>query len=439
MIANKLISRQNIFLTIAFIALFLSYTLNTWRVADHDSFTNFDRPDEGMIISRLDRSQHEGIFSYGALTGGMHYYSTDPEVEEEGFAKNNILQYESYLAGRPIPGEFIAYKSQTGGQAIMYSFIQKILPFSNPIKLQIFRGINALLVTICYIIFLGWVYRNFSFTSSIITFLLILFSPALTLFGHNLWWALWSYYIPFVTMLLVLERKSLKPTSWTERKLLAAMFISVFLKCIFTGFEYITSTLVAAICPVIYYHVANRTHLKETIISLFKFSTSAILAVLAEMIVLIIQIRSLEGTFMSGIDHIIFSYGKRASFKAEEIQYSISEILNVYFNNGGILQTFSSLNITYLFVIILAAIACILVSILSRNLLNNDRNNNTALVITTLISILAPLSWFVIFKEHAVVHMILDYIVWYIPFLLYAFAAIGQAIHLLFSKKNKVF
>lgn len=98
-----------------------------------------------------------------------------------------------------------------------------------------------------------------------------------------------------------------------------------------------------------------------------------------------------------------------------------------------------TLNITYLFVIILAAIACILVSILSRNLLNNDRNNNTALVITTLISILAPLSWFVIFKEHAVVHMILDYIVWYIPFLLYAFAAIGQAIHLLFCKKNKIY
>ena len=436
MISNKVISKQNIFLAMAFVMFFMSYTINIFKVADQDSFTNFDRPDEGMIISRLDRSQYEGIFSYGALTGGMHYYSLDTEVEKEGFAKNNLLQYDSYLEGKPIPGEFVAYKSQTGGQAFLYACIQKILPVSNLVKIQIFRAINALFVTICFILFLGWVYRNFSFTSSIITFLLLLLSPALTLFGHNLWWALWSYYIPFITMLLVFERKSLNPEKWTNNKLLLAMFLSVFAKCIFTGFEYITSTLVAAICPVIYYCIDTEKTLKETILSLIKFSVIAVLAVIAEMFVLILQIRALDGTFMDGFNHIILSFGKRAVFKPDEIQYSVGEILSVYLNSGGVINTYSSLNITYLFFIILTVVACLLIFFFTRNLSKKTTNRNIALLSTTLISILAPLSWFIIFKEHAVVHMFLDYIVWYIPFLLYAFASIGQAIHLLFTMKK---
>jgi hypothetical protein len=50
-----------------------------------------------------------------------------------------------------------------------------------------------------------------------------------------------------------------------------------------------------------------------------------------------------------------------------------------------------------------------------------------ALVGATWFSILAPLSWFVIFKAHAYVHPHMDYIAWHMPFVLFGAAVLGLA------------
>jgi hypothetical protein len=51
-----------------------------------------------------------------------------------------------------------------------------------------------------------------------------------------------------------------------------------------------------------------------------------------------------------------------------------------------------------------------------------------AILITTWYSSLAALSWFIIFKAHASIHINLDYFVWQAPFLLLGFALIGWSI-----------
>jgi hypothetical protein len=51
-----------------------------------------------------------------------------------------------------------------------------------------------------------------------------------------------------------------------------------------------------------------------------------------------------------------------------------------------------------------------------------------ALVVTTWFSFLGPLSWFVVFRDHAALHTRLDFIVWQMPFTLYGFALIGFVI-----------
>jgi len=49
----------------------------------------------------------------------------------------------------------------------------------------------------------------------------------------------------------------------------------------------------------------------------------------------------------------------------------------------------------------------------------------TALLITLWLSMLAPCSWFVIFKGHSDVHRALASIVWYMPFMFYGIALLG--------------
>ena len=429
------INKQLIFLLISFTVLFLSYGLNLWGVVDKQAFHYFDRPDESMVVGRLDQSAKEGIFSYSGFPGAAHLYPTEDIPENAGnYDKNILLIYDNYLNDQPSSGDYMIYMSQTGGQGIMYSMLQEILPVKNSLKLQIFRGINAMLVALCFTLFIGWIYRNFGFISSFITLLLLLLSVAPTFFGHNLWWALWTYYIPFLTALLALEKRHRNPEKFSEKKVLLLFFISVFVKCIFTGFEYISSTLIAAVCPFIYYSIAERKNLADTIKILFKASVCAVLGVLTEMLVLITQIKFLKGTFMDGVDHILTSYMRRASFVHSKVSYEVDNIILHYLNS----EIFPKGGINAAMLIALTIIFCAVVFFITKKGKLVTKNKNLAFIVTTLFSIAGPLSWYIVFKEHSATHKVLDYIVWFIPFLLFAYAMIGNGVQLIISKiKNK--
>jgi peptidoglycan/LPS O-acetylase OafA/YrhL len=54
-----------------------------------------------------------------------------------------------------------------------------------------------------------------------------------------------------------------------------------------------------------------------------------------------------------------------------------------------------------------------------------------ALVVTTWLSLLAPLSWLVVFKAHSQDHTHMNFVVWQMPFTLLGFALVGAAARLL--------
>ena len=58
----------------------------------------------------------------------------------------------------------------------------------------------------------------------------------------------------------------------------------------------------------------------------------------------------------------------------------------------------------------------------------NNQKRNIALIATCWVSILAPLSWFILFKSHSYIHTHMNCIVWYMPFALFGYALIGNII-----------
>ena len=56
------------------------------------------------------------------------------------------------------------------------------------------------------------------------------------------------------------------------------------------------------------------------------------------------------------------------------------------------------------------------------------------LIILTWVAMLGPFSWFMIFKDHSIHHTHMDYIVWYMPFMLYAPVLWGRIGHSLLSR-----
>jgi hypothetical protein len=62
------------------------------------------------------------------------------------------------------------------------------------------------------------------------------------------------------------------------------------------------------------------------------------------------------------------------------------------------------------------------------------RSKALALIAATWYSILAPLSWLVIFKAHAYIHTRLAPVVWQLPFLFFGIALIGFTVSTLFGR-----
>ena len=57
-----------------------------------------------------------------------------------------------------------------------------------------------------------------------------------------------------------------------------------------------------------------------------------------------------------------------------------------------------------------------------------QRRQNIALIWTTWFSILAPLSWYVIFKAHSYIHTHMSFLLWQMPFMFFGFAVFGAAV-----------
>lgn len=149
---------------------------------------------------------------------------------------------------------------------------------------------------LAFALFIGWVYRNFGSSAGCVTFLLIFLSPWFFRFAFNLWWALWSFYIPFLTTLLILERRQKKGAKLFDYKLILYLCIALYVKFFFTGAEFITSTLVAAVTPIIYYLFLDKEQIKTKLTYFIKSSIAACLTIVLCLLQLAMQIRYCDGS-----------------------------------------------------------------------------------------------------------------------------------------------
>ena len=445
-----------LFFSITFCLLFLSFTFNVFKITD-SNYSRFDRADEGYVLGRIIASDVEGLFSYGMLPGNYVFYDylpdengnavetelwkyVDGDKEKMKDLPTNMVQaqmYDDYINNRKIEnGYFDAYKTHPCLMATVYSVIHKTLPISNGHKLYLFRIINLLLTTLAFILILCWVKRTFGTGVGIITFALLLFSPWLMRFTHNLWWALWSYYIPFITMLLVLEKKKKLPEKYSDCKVLIYLLLAMFVKFAFTGAEFITATSIMAVCPIIYYAIAERMTLKNGLIFYLKSCLATLSGTLLGFFFLFIKIRIYTGNWQGVVDHMIWSYTKRSSDAAIKYGYTIWDTIKMYLLEDHPFHWEFFPHITFGFgvLVLIICVFSLLVYVLSKSLSTEIRSRNLALIITTAIAILAPLSWIVIFTEHAVTHKVFDYITWYMPYCIYGFIVIGAGLCLLVDK-----
>lgn len=438
--------RNKFFYLFCFLFLLPSFYSNFWNIAKSDlEYASFPKElvelvgsyepyTPMLVIGRLAESEANGLFTYAALPGLNFSKATTPDSlvqymydEKERhliWYANTKNEYNNYFNNQ-LPGpDYCPYTSQIGGQIFVYSVINKVLPFGRKVNYNILLMINAILCSLVFVLFIAWCYRNYGFLPALITFILIALSSWIILIGMSLWWSLWGLYIPFIVSLYVFEKRDKGQV--TDRKVVLWILLAIFLKCLFTGMEFITSSMMAIYSPVIYYAIKNREKIVSTIVLSCKMGIAALISVACSLIILLFQIQAVMGSFKEAWGYLVFAYVRRTTFdEVPEGVNLLAEVFKLYFLEDAFSWGGYRLPHTMCYVyLILGMLICS--AVLYFFFYKKERDYKyPALIATFIFSILAPFSWFYIFDQHAFQHPCFDNIVWYMPFLLYGYLIIG--------------
>jgi len=424
---------------LVFIVLLSAFYTNFFGIISSQS-KDFQKDGEGLVLDRLTLNEKQGIFALGGLTGFFGQWG-DPNYDHE---KMYVTKNDVNL------NDFTVYQSQIGGQAIIFGVLNSILPFDNSTKLVFFHFLTALTTALVFLFFLKWVKKHFGIITSTITLLLTITSFWIIIYSDKLFWNLSSFYLPFVFMLFYLDKKD--SNSISPKKIFLSSTLLVFIKCFLTGYEFITTTLIMFVVPIIFYHFLNKWEFKKTIFLFLSMSAGAISGFLASIVIIIFQISKLTNKYenLNGLEYIYQTMLRRSyddPNKHEGLVYfnsmksTIWEVIQLYLD--GFKYNYKSRNgialeVTYLHFILFFSIITLLYFFFQNkiNPISETKNKLKALIIMFWSSIVAPMSWFILFKSHSYIHTHLNFITWYMPFALLGYVLIGYLISKILLRSN---
>ena len=217
------------------------------------------------------------------------------------------------------------------------------------------------------------------------------------------------------------------------------MFGSFFIKFLFTGFEYITTAMAMAVVPWVFYAIDKQWDVKKTVRSVAAACGGVLAAVITGVLWLSAQHAVLKGSFREGLEYIVWSFGKRAhglpqydygAYFEQRLQSGQWEVIARYLAEHAFYVRHWFDNPIWGFVSVINFRFCILffiimsyVSLTLKSIRKHEAflRRQKALVWTLWMSLIAPFSWFVIFKGHSADHLHMAPIIWYMPFMLFGF------------------
>ncbi len=426
--------------------LFAGFAFNTWRVAEEKSFGRFQRDTESLVLGRLAKSRQDGIFSAGGLTGA----DIDHSVHDTWITPKEIdRQYLSYFDDIPLK-RYSPYLSQIGGQGMLYSVLDKLIRIpSTRVKYEIFQIIASGLSALTLTLVATWFYFEFGLASALFVLASTALSQWLTLFGRNLWWSLWAFYLPMLALMFFLMlNRTVSKRHFTNLGIIAGA--AVFAKCFFNGYEFITTALVMLTVPFIYYSLLHRTDLRQFFKGAVSIVAGASIGVLVSLGILLLQIGLAQGNALGGLEHLTSTlekrtYGNVSDFNSEFSDSLTASTFGVTWNyvKGPYLELGHASDsagagpvivIRYWHLIGSFAVMSVLALFAwTRTKSTEQCQRDIALVGAAWFSILAPLSWFVIFKSHSYIHTHINFVIWQLPFTLFGFAIWGVVLQRVLS------
>jgi hypothetical protein len=424
------------FFILSAILLFLGFDRNQWRLAPAENFSGFQQDSESLILGRLVESRQNGLFSYGALLGWGD--AASPETISAGDYDH---QYDVYISDGQFDS-YLVYKSQSGMQGLFFGALDSVSPFSSARNLRLFRALTALLSALAISALITWFLLEFGWLTALTVLASTLVSMWITFYGRNLFYELWTYFLPMVAVLFLLRRESQRLAS-KERALNLAIFGLIFFKGLFTGYDFLLPPLGMIATALIFYALKDRWTFSKAARRLFLAAGFSILGVFLSFLMVAAQVGAVTGHFSDGLLHLANTIGRRTVGETLDPAQSgvfasggaagLGSVLSVLMSKSAIM-----VGIKYSHLIWFFAGASILCAILLWAKKGESASVGYALLATTWISILSPLSWVAAFKAHAFFHTHTTSIIWHMPFAIFGYAVLGYCLSLLIGRRDRL-
>jgi hypothetical protein len=420
------------------IALFAGFYLNIYNTSLPKEMNSFGMISESLMMGRLAETHKNGLFSASGLLGFAR--------QEGDTASDYKKQYRIYLEDLEYNSYYV-YRTIGGFSGFVFGLIDEITGFSTHFNIKLFRFINSSLAAATLSFVFLFIFHYTGFLPWLLALLSVIFSIALTPFGSNLFYCFWAFYLPFLIVLYLLVQEDLNGR-YSHKTALALIFAGMAVKGLFTSMEFITSILIMMMVPLFFFTVRNRWPVKLFLKRFLSYSLAALAGVVFTLLILSVQIAIYDGSANAGVNHIVKSWHKRTggqhnsyefdpfiekSLKAKNSLVIKSQLekegirIHNVFNQKGAQKAGWTLKYGYILASFGIASIFLLIFLKIRPS-DPGRQINQAFILMTAISVLAPFSWFIIFKGHTWVHYNLVNLVWYFPFVILAAATVGLAL-----------
>ena len=298
------------FLIFALTFLYFSYSNNGLLAANNYWYKTFEASSEQLVLD-------------GILNGGdrptLGRFSR-PTIDQQTLEAHKLFEDANK------EGKFKGYTSQYGFQVQMFNHLRN-MGFENVNHL---KSLTAFLMAVVVLGLTITIWRDFSARSALVFYIVFLISPWVISFSSNLYWISFSWFIPLL-LTSIFSPKIYKNIRFYYF-LLALLFLSFLFKFL-SGYEYITTIVLASITPIVYHGLKLKKAYRFIlvlcsgvfIISLISFVASILIH--AKSLDLI-HAKSLDSSSVSGLQ-IIENIAKNRMLSIDNIDKSLVEMCGI--------------------------------------------------------------------------------------------------------------
>lgn len=458
--ANSLKSKEFlIFLTFTFV-LSLGQLTNCFKVVKQVQFENgLMRNGDGYIIGKLALSEHQGIFKNITAIAQL-----EPDLNNIG--KKDLLEYRRSFFSvyswkaykeKAIPSNttFFYYPSKTALHSFFYNLGNYLLEMEAESYIKFIKVQKSILFSLLLSLLTFWLVKITNYLTGVLVFLSLLFSPIINLISQTLYFSSYTFILPFVMCAVVCYKNQnnllgIKPKHY----ILLSLSFFIYMSC--HSFEFISTVGFCSVVPAMYY-VFKISNFKDRFLFISKICIAYFVAIFLGVSLLLIQNSIVQKqSLKENIEFLWNKYKVRSAGKnitLEDIQTAATtdraQFLTIHYeaskiSTTGLVSLFLDhhaitihtpkgiIGIKYLGYLILFSISLsllLLFQLLNRHVWSEQKKlKNRQLIATSVFSILAPLSWLFVFKQHSYLHSHIIPYIFFLPFIPIGLAVTGAAI-----------